>query len=170
MCFGNRGDSRGDGKAVTVTCPPAEMRRIAAAWAKAFESAPQDFEKPAGRHVMEPFSINRPYDGAYEIIDWSKRLREQGKTNVRVIQIEFEREALLGPKATEVTRKAGTDWPALDTEHVAGVAKKLRAAGDLVRCFDSNAAPVTSRFKDEGAMTTCLSGITALLYRFCTIW
>lgn len=133
--FGNLGDFIGDGPSVANTSlASGEMlRRTAEAWAQAFGVRPQGFTYPAQYAFQEDVSFNRPYAGGHEVRSWARRLFQNDDTNVVAFQVEFERDILLGPLASNALRQPGTSWPAVDHEHVHSVALKLRAAGDGLR-------------------------------------
>ena len=123
--FGNRGDANGDALAQPLTLPGAEMRRIADAWAHAFGIG------PSAR--ADAISLNRPYPGGYEVIQYGALLAQSGQPRVGAYQVEFLREALLGPKATAHLHQPGGDWPAVDAAHLAGIVGALVEAGRLLR-------------------------------------
>jgi hypothetical protein len=52
---------------------------------------------------------------------------------VGAVQVEFLREALLGPRATAQLRQPGADWPETDRAHRDGIVAALVAAGRLLR-------------------------------------
>lgn len=130
--FGNLGNALGDASSENVSTPGPKMRRIAAAWAKAF-GVEQDLKRPAAEAYMEPISLNRPYPGNYEVRSFVRRLQAGGLPQGNVFQVEFERAKLLGPAVTAALRLPGTSWPAVDTAHVMSVAERLKLAGDLLR-------------------------------------
>lgn len=121
--LGNRGDARGEQDKDPLSIPAAEARRIAAAYAQAW-GVPVD-----GGGV----TLNVPYRGAQETILWGDRLRPLGQPNVGIVQIEFLRETLLGPKVTAALHQPGTGWPDVDEAHLATVAERLAMVGRLLR-------------------------------------
>ena len=123
--FGNRGDALGNALAQPLTLPGADMRRIADAWAQAFGIG------PSARAAA--ISLNRPYPGGYEVIHYGELLARCGRPRVGAYQVEFLREALLGPKATAHLHQPGGDWPAVDAPHLAGIVGTLVEAGRLLR-------------------------------------
>eukprot|EP00927_Polykrikos_kofoidii_P068688 TRINITY_DN64018_c0_g1_i1.p1 TRINITY_DN64018_c0_g1~~TRINITY_DN64018_c0_g1_i1.p1 ORF type:complete len:392 (+),score=59.80 TRINITY_DN64018_c0_g1_i1:106-1176(+) len=131
--FGNLGDFMGDPTdGAETTMPGAEMRRVASAWAGAFD-VEQDFAQPPTFAHMAPISFNRPYAGGHEVQLWSSRLCDVRDISTACFQVEFDRAALLGPRVTDSLRQPGTDWPAVDADHVADVARRLSAANALLR-------------------------------------
>lgn len=134
--FGNVGNIVGDGPmlANTTFASGEDMRRIATAWRRAFEAAhPENFSRPALHSHQDDISFNRPYPGGHEVRSWSRRLFQYSGAHVVSFQVEFERDFLLGPNATEALRRPGLSWPAEDKNHVHWVASQLRVAGDLLR-------------------------------------
>lgn len=123
--FGNRGDARGDALTQPLTLPGADMRRVADAWAHAFGIA------PAAR--AEAISLNHPYPGGYEVVHYGGLLARRGRPSAGAYQVEFLREALLGPRATAHLHQPGGDWPAVDVAHLAGIVGALVEAGRLLR-------------------------------------
>jgi len=49
------------------------------------------------------------------------------------VQVEFLREALLGPRVTAHLKQPGADWPEVDRAHLDGIVAALEAAGRLLR-------------------------------------
>jgi hypothetical protein len=130
--FGNLGDFRGEpsGEGL-VLCPGDAMRRIAAAWSDAFgQLCEPTFATPAEHACDEIVSFNRPYAGGFEVQEWARRLRAERDSTTLIFQIEFERDALLGPAVAAALREPGDDWPAVDHAHVIKVAACLKAACD----------------------------------------
>ncbi len=122
--FGNRGDAQGDevgGEALTL--PAATLRSWAAAWREAF-SLPVD---------SSAISLNLPYRGAFETLHFGDRLRAHGGPHSGALQVEFLRETLLGPTATQALQTPGTDWPAVDEAHITRLAIALTEAGGALR-------------------------------------
>ncbi|CAE7784519.1 unnamed protein product, partial [Symbiodinium sp. CCMP2456] len=113
--FGNQGDFVGNAKeGKSLLMPATEMRRVARAWAEAFDqAAEQDFLKPKDFAYMEQVSFNRPYDGGHEVRDWARRLPTT-ETPPAIFQVEFARSFLLGPKASKELREPDLSWPAVD--------------------------------------------------------
>jgi hypothetical protein len=50
-----------------------------------------------------------------------------------MLQVEFLRETLLGPRATAELHQAGDGWPEVDQAHLAEVVGRLVRAGRLLR-------------------------------------
>lgn len=123
--LGNKGDAQGNAQDDPITLEGAELRRIAAAWADGFglQGAARD----------EQILLNRPYKGAYETVHYGARLRALGQPRVGAVQVEFLRETLLGPTAVARLHAPGTDWPAVDDAHIAGIAAGLARAGQALR-------------------------------------
>ena len=123
--LGNRGDERGEAVGERPTIAGAELRRIFAAWADAFglEGTTRD----AG------LTINRPYKGAFETIEFGRRLHAVERPRVGALQVEFLRETLLGPVAVAALHAPGKDWPATEPEHLARIAAALARAGEGLR-------------------------------------
>jgi hypothetical protein len=136
VSLGNRGDARGepfhrpDGTIALYdqqTMTPSALRRLAAALRVAAGRAGPG----AGRHV----ALNRVYRGAEETIAAGARMRAAVGENgvVGACMAEFAREALLDPAALQALRLPGTDWPAQQPEHVARMARLLKAAYNQLR-------------------------------------
>ncbi len=123
--LGNRGDTRGDAQDEPVTLAGTELRRMAAAWADAFGLT--------GAARQEHILLNRPYKGAFETIYYGERLRELQRPCVGALQVEFLREALLGPLAVAQLHAAGEGWPEPDPGHLEGIAAALARAGRELR-------------------------------------
>ena len=137
--FGNGGDFRGDAQhtASSSEAPPRlapgeRIREIASAWCRAFGFA-CDSNFGSGRNACdEVASFNRPFPGGAEVRSWGVRVQNDPEFEVQcdIFQVEFNRDALLGPSAAAHLRMPGTDWPAVDCAHVATVASNLKAAHD----------------------------------------
>lgn len=130
--FGNlgdfRGEPRGDGP---VLCGGEALRRIAAAWCSAFgHPFDPNFAAPTEHVCDEIVSFNWPYAGGVEVKEWARRLRAEGDSTTVIFQVEFERDALLGPAVGAALREPGEGWPAVDHAHIAKVVACLKAAGD----------------------------------------
>lgn len=123
--LGNRGDGNGDPQGEPVTLAGAELRRIAQAWGEAFGLSAE-----AQRRQL---LLNRPYKGAYETLHFGARLRALGQSAVGAVQVEFRREALLGPAAVAELHAPGEHWPPVDTAHVRAIAAALAQAGQALR-------------------------------------
>jgi hypothetical protein len=115
--FGNLGDERGEPSPATapISLDPGRMRALAAAWASALGAADDEI------------SLNRPYKGAYETQAWGRELGQRAGSGA--VQVEFRREALLGPALAAHLRLPGHDWPAFDSAHIGRVAQALAQAG-----------------------------------------
>lgn len=123
--LGNKGNEHGDAQDDPLTLDGAELRRIAAAWADALGL--EGAARQAG------ILLNRPYKGAYETVHYGARLRALGRPRVGALQVEFLREALLGPAAAAQLYAPGEDWPQTDIAHLAQVAGALARAGRALR-------------------------------------
>jgi hypothetical protein len=123
--FGNKGDERGEAGSDPLTIGTAEMRRIADAWAQGF-----GIDAAARDHTI---SLNRPYKGGYEVGHYGAMLAARKEPRVGAFQVEFLREALLGPRATAQLRQPGADWPEADSAHLDKIVAALVAAGRLLR-------------------------------------
>ncbi len=123
--LGNRGDESGDALDEPVSLAGSELRRVAAAWAEAFARS----DGAAQEHIL----LNRPYKGAFETVHYGARLRALQRPRVGALQVEFRREALLGPLAVARLHAAGEDWPEPDPGHLAGIAAALARAGAALR-------------------------------------
>ena len=123
--FGNKGDERGESGTDPLTIGAAEMRRIADAWAQGF-----------GFNAITrigAISLNSPYKGAFETVDYGAKLAAMNDPRVGAVQVEFLREMLLGQHATARLQQPGTDWPEVDRKHLDGIVSALLAAGRLLR-------------------------------------
>ncbi len=120
--FGNRGDARGEKEQDEISISATEARRVVAAYAAAW-----------GVTDEASVTLNAPYKGAYETVLWGGRLRALGELQVGMLQVEFLRETLLGPRATAELHQAGEGWPAVDQAHLAEVVGRLVEAGRLLR-------------------------------------
>jgi len=123
--FGNRGDLAGDGPLEEITVAGAEMRRIADAYARAWDIA------DSARNAA--ILLNSPYKGAFETVHWGMKLRALGRADLGMVQVEFLRETLLGPRVTAALHQPGTDWPSVDMPHLRETVARLKRAGDLLR-------------------------------------
>lgn len=123
--FGNRGDALGNPLTQPPTLPGADMRRIADAWAHAFGIG------PSAR--AEAITLNRPYPGGYEVSHYAALLGRRGQPRTGAFQVEFLREALLGPRATAHLQQPGGDWPPVDSAHLGSIVGALVEAGRLLR-------------------------------------
>jgi hypothetical protein len=123
--FGNKGDDLGEAGADPLTIGAAEMRRIADAWALGF-----GFDATTRGAAI---TLNRPYKGAFETVHYGAKLAALNDPRVGAVQVEFLRETLLGPRATAQLQQPGTDWPAPDATHLAGIVDSLIAAGHQLR-------------------------------------
>lgn len=110
--FGNLGDEHGEGEVLSI--PAAQLRRMATAWARTLGAAPGEI------------SLNRPYKGAHETLVWGQALA--GQSGSGAVQVEFRREALLGPAATAYLQQPGADWPTGLDERLDDIAGKLARA------------------------------------------
>ena len=128
--FGNRGNAQGEADGLPLTLAAAEMRRIRAAWAQAFAA---EFGVEATPGEDGGFSLNVPYKGAFETVFFGGQLQTLGEPRVGAVQVEFLREALLGPVVTAALQQPGTGWPATDTAHLERVVASLSVAGRLLR-------------------------------------
>ncbi len=123
--LGNRGDDQGDAVGEPVTLAGSELRRIAQAW-----GATLGLSAEAQRREL---LLNHPYKGAYETLHFGARLRALGQPAVGALQLEFRREALLGPAALARLQAPGEDWPAPDETHIGAIAAALAQAGQALR-------------------------------------
>ncbi len=124
--LGNRGDANGNASAPDdpITLPGAALRQMAQCWSEAL--GPTD-------DVGTPITLNQPYKGAYETVHWGAWLQSRAPAGSGAVQVEFRREALLGPAATLQLHQPGADWPAEDTDGLQGLALKLARAGQTLR-------------------------------------
>ena len=126
--FGNRGDAQGepgaDGK---VTLAGTELRRLCQTWTDALTVH-------LGHSPTPACSLNAPYKGAFETV-WAGALLRASAPVPRVgaVQVEFLREALLGPAVTAHLHQPGEDWPAVDEQHLSRVVAALCDAGQRLR-------------------------------------
>lgn len=123
--FGNKGDERGEAGSDPLTIGAVEMRRIADAWAQGFGVAAVD--------RAAAISLNHPYKGGYEVGHYGALLAARNEPRMGAVQVEFLREALLGPRATAQLRQPGADWPETDSAHRDGIVAALVVAGRLLR-------------------------------------
>lgn len=123
--FGNKGDANGDATAEPLSINAPEMRRIADAWAQGFQLDPTTRETAT--------TLNHPYKGGYEIGHYGALLARRGEPRIGAFQVEFLREALLGPRATAHLKQPGADWPEVDVVHIEGVVAALVSAGIHLR-------------------------------------
>jgi len=123
--FGNRGDFAGEGPLDEITIAGTEMRRIADAYARAWDIT------DSARNTA--ILLNNPYKGAFETVHWGAKLRALGRVNLGMVQVEFLRETLLGPRVTASLHQPGKDWPAVDQVHLAETVGRLKQAGDSLR-------------------------------------
>ncbi len=124
--FGNRGDAQGEPEGEgAVTLAGAELRRLSLAWTDALAAH-------LGPSVTPACSLNAPYKGAFETV-WAGALLQARGPRVGAVQVEFLREALLGPAVTAQLRQPGEDWPAVDGLHLAQVVAALCDAGQRLR-------------------------------------
>lgn len=119
--FGNKGDALGEAASEPLSISAMEMRRIADAWAHGF-----NLDATTRGSAI---SMNHPYKGGYEIGHYGAMLARRGEPRVGAFQVEFLREALLGPRATAQLMQPGADWPAVDAAVMAGVVAALVSAG-----------------------------------------
>jgi len=123
--FGNKGDARGEFVSEPLSLDAAAMRRVAAAWAQGFR-----LDAVAQATAI---TLNHPYPGGYEVGHYGAILSASQRPHVGAFQVEFLREALLGPAATAHQHLPGGDWPAVDEAHLKGVVSALVEAGRLLR-------------------------------------
>lgn len=123
--LGNLGDTRGEGPADELSISSSEIHRISDAFAKAWEVR--------GEERDAAISLNSPYKGAYETIQWGSRLRRMRNVSGGMIQAEFLRETLLGPSVASSLGVPGDNWPEVDALHIAGIASRLKRVGDILR-------------------------------------
>jgi hypothetical protein len=123
--FGNKGDARGEAVSEPLSIGTAEMRRIADAWAQGFgiDAATRE----------QAISLNYPYQGGYEIGHYGAMLALRKQPRIGAFQVEFLREALLGPRATAQLLLPGADWPEVDQAHLKGIVAALVYAGHRLR-------------------------------------
>ncbi|HWS06090.1 MAG TPA: N-formylglutamate amidohydrolase [Burkholderiaceae bacterium] len=123
--FGNKGDASGEFVSDSLSLDAAAMRRVAGAWADGF--------KLDATAQATAITLNHPYAGGYEIGHYGAILAASQRPHVGAFQVEFLREALLGPAATAHLHLPGGDWPAVDEAHLKGVVSALVEAGRLLR-------------------------------------
>ena len=123
--FGNKGDAQGEYESEPLSLGAAPMRRIAEAWAYGF--------KLDAAAVGRAISLNHPYKGGYEIGHYGEVLAASQRPRVGAFQVEFLREALLGPRATAHLQQPGADWPEVDEAHLKAVVTSLVEAGQWLR-------------------------------------
>ena len=123
--FGNKGDAQGESESEPLSLGAAPMRRIAEAWAYGF--------KLDAAAVGRAISLNHPYKGGYEIGHYGEVLAASQRPRVGAFQVEFLREALLGPRATAHLQQPGADWPEVDEAHLKAVVTSLVEAGQRLR-------------------------------------
>ena len=123
--FGNKGDAQGEFQSEPLSLGATEMRRVAEAWALGFKL-------DAGARATD-ISLNRPYKGGYEVGHYGAILAARQQPRIGAFQVEFLREALLGPVATKHLHQPGGDWPAVDEAHLGRVVAALLEAGRRLR-------------------------------------
>jgi hypothetical protein len=123
--FGNKGDARGEAGSDPLTISAAEMRRIADAWAQGF-----DLDSIIRESAI---CLNHPYKGGFEIGHYGAKLALRKQPRIGAFQVEFLREALLGPRATAHLQQPGADWPEVDQVHLKGIVAALVDAGHRLR-------------------------------------
>jgi hypothetical protein len=117
-----------------LSLDPTTMRAIANAYRWAFDA-----------YGPDDVAFNRPYLGGFETRHIAPWLRSRAgnavvscdglpvELHLGAWQIEFLREFLLGPAATEHLIAPGEDWVMPPDDHVNWVAERLRAAHDRMR-------------------------------------
>jgi hypothetical protein len=140
--FGNGGDHRGDHVGLEGSEEPTprlasgeRIRQMAAAWCTAFGYAcDASFAHPAANACDEIVSFNRPFKGGAEVKQWGLRVQYDPDFEMAcdIFQVEFDRDALLGPDVAGQLKLPGSDWPAVDQAHVLKVASNLKAAHDAL--------------------------------------
>jgi N-formylglutamate amidohydrolase len=123
--FGNKGDAQGEYESEPLSLGAAPMRRIAEAWTYGF--------KLDAAAVGRAISLNHPYKGGYEIGHYGEVLAASQRPRVGAFQVEFLREALLGPRAAAHLQQPGADWPEVDEAHLKAVVTSLVEAGQWLR-------------------------------------
>lgn len=133
-----------------LTTPPVRMRTIGAAWAAAFGQdvgadpdawARTEAKVPDDQVSTRTCQLNRPVSSGHEASVWHRELTARSERPVSALMVEFDRDLLLGPEATEALKHPGSAWdpeddPALHApvaHAVEDVARRLKVAGDLLR-------------------------------------
>jgi hypothetical protein len=125
--LGNRGDVSGEpiDPDDPVTIGAEHLRRLAEHWAHALDIAPEQ--------VASSFTLNQPYKGAHETIYFGQRLAAHQGLGSGVIQVEFRREALMGPAELAVLQSPGEHWPPPNKDVLSKLARALAQAGHTLR-------------------------------------
>lgn len=125
--LGNRGDTSGElsDPSDPPTIGGAHLRQLAEHWAQALGIASEQ--------RGSSLSLNQPYKGAHETVFFGRRLADHQRHGSGVVQVEFAREALLGPAELSTLRSPGTHWPAANQQVLTKLANALALAGRSLR-------------------------------------
>ena len=119
--FGNRGDEHGDAVGGDHTSlSGASFQSLIGGWREAFCGT-------GASRADKRITLNKPYKGAYETMYFGARLRTFQDMRIGALQIEFNRELLLGPASAKL-REPGVDWPDLHAPTIDEVVAKCVAA------------------------------------------
>jgi len=118
--MGNRGSHLGEPADEPVTLAPTTIRAWRDAWSRELGASLSDF------------TLNQPARGGHEATHWGRVLIPRG-VDSGAMQVDFRREALLGPVAAEALRRPGDDWPEPDRGHLEWIAQALSRAGAALR-------------------------------------